>query len=211
MANTTQICNKALALVGASFITDINDDSNEARLCKSQFDILRDELLEEGEWSFAIKREALPARAEAPANHWVTMYAFPSSAIRILECSYDPNWMTPLLWAVETDADGSKVIAVRRESGGRADYFSTAASPGGPLQVKYIFRQEEPSRFTSLFTEAFATRLAAELAIPLAQSAKLEGLMRTRAEQKLAIALATDAIGAGRSKRLRSSSLTRVR
>ena len=206
MANVTEICNKALTLLGAKLISSIDDESNEARFCKAQFDVLRDDMLEQGEWSFAIMRDTLPPSADPPVNLWATLYAVPPDLIRLLECSYDPDLMTPVQWAVE----GNR-IAVRREAQSRLDYFASADPTGGNLQVKYIYRELNTERYTSLFTEAFSARLAAEGAIPLAQSAKLEALMRQRYEGKMANALATDAIGAGRSKRLRATRLIKVR
>ena len=59
MATETSICNAALNLLGSSNITSIDDDNTKARLCKSNYDELRQAVLEEGNWSFAMRRYKL--------------------------------------------------------------------------------------------------------------------------------------------------------
>ena len=56
-----QICNLALLKFGSPKITSIDDQTPEAAACKALWDIVRDEVLYDHPWNFAMKRADLGA------------------------------------------------------------------------------------------------------------------------------------------------------
>ena len=56
MTTETEICNIALGYLGANRITslDIEEDSTEHLLCSENYEILRDAVLEEREWTLQL-------------------------------------------------------------------------------------------------------------------------------------------------------------
>ena len=84
MSSAVDICNIALRKLGASTIMSLDDESEEARLCKLLFPFVRDCELRKYFWSFAIKRVLLPASVEVPAFGYTTKYNLPSDFLRLV-------------------------------------------------------------------------------------------------------------------------------
>ena len=70
MATAVSICNQALSLVGANSIISLDDNTTEARLCKAIYEPVRDALLEEHAWTFAIKWIDIPRLANPPLSEF---------------------------------------------------------------------------------------------------------------------------------------------
>ena len=66
------------------------------------------------------------------------------------------------------------------------------ACDSGTLKIRYIRRVEDPNQFDALFVSALAARLAADMAIPLAQSRSLMEDMMALYQTVLAEAKAAD-------------------
>ena len=65
MTSQVAICNQALVKVGASRITALTDDTKQARALNAIYDVKRDAELAANPWTFATKRESIPASATA--------------------------------------------------------------------------------------------------------------------------------------------------
>ena len=173
----TDIANQALGMVGNQPITSIDDASVAANLCARFFPRLRDELLRNHPWKFAMRRASLPASDVAPV--WSTMKAFPLPAdcLRLLALDlYDPD----IRWQVE----GGNVVA----------------ELDGPLDVLYTARVEDVAAWDATFTSAMCARLAMELAMPLAQSGTLRQQMESEYRRTLREARSLDSMQAAPGK-----------
>lgn len=182
------ICNLGLGWLGQTYITSLTDVSNEAQLCKLNYPIARDSVLEEGAWSFATKWQELAQLAETPIFGSGKLYALPTAALRVFQVddggeTFRNHWT---LYGRKIQADISKCYALM------------------------VFQITDPTLFTPKFVEAVATRLAANIAMPITNSAKMHETMVTVYQQKVRDALNSDNLQ-GRQIPIRSDGLITVR
>ena len=78
------ICNQALSLVGAKSITSLDDDVNEAKLCKLNYAPVRDAVLAEHDWTFATRWETLAASANPAPGEFTNEFPLPSDVLAVL-------------------------------------------------------------------------------------------------------------------------------
>ena len=154
-----QIANRALTYLGASTITALSDDTKEARACNRLYEQTRDQLLRDHPWNFAIFRASLAANTTAPVYEYTNAFDFPDQTLRIIEVN------TAEEWAVE----------------GRQIVTDAAA----PLEIVYVKRITDPTQFDAKFVEAYALRLAADIAYDITANQTVA----TTAEQKFAVLL----------------------
>lgn len=137
------ICNYALSKLGEKPIPGIDAMGNPAQhLCYMHYHAVRREVLCATKWSFATKKVTLSITSVDPLSNVPFAHRIPADCIRVLECS-DSNWTLR----------------------GRNIY-----SYAEKVDLTYIADEEDPTIFEPLFTEAFATRLACRLCIPLTSS-----------------------------------------
>ncbi len=141
------IANSALLKLGAERITAMTDDNKRARVCNEQFEKIRDLVLIKHPWNFALKRVTLAKLATTPAWGYSTEYQLPSDFLRVLQMQYSDQ-----VWKVE----GQKLLTNE-----------------GTANILYICKVELEAEYTALFAEAFALRLAADLAYNLIQNPSL--------------------------------------
>lgn len=151
----TSLCNKALTIVGAAPITNITDDTNNARILNRVYEIARRSILSECCWSFAATRATLTLSADTmPWSYDEEAYVYvrPSTVIRIFDVS-DP-------------------YAQWREEG---DYI---ISDTNSLGIKYVYDLDDPSKYSASFTEAFIDKLCSDICFMILNSAtKAEGYL----------------------------------
>lgn len=183
------ISNMALGWLGGGLIISLDDDSEEAALCKANYDICRDAVLEDRDWTFATARQVLSALTAAPAFGYAYQYRVPSDLIRILMVSDEPLFVHDLDWERQ------------------GDVIVTDASI---VYLKYIRRVEDPVKFTAGFVHALAVRLAMEIALPLTNSMDIQNQMVGLYGTKLERAGAMDGMQ-GKNQQLRTNRLIGVR
>lgn len=101
MATSLDVCKQALASIGSrTTIVSLTDGSPEATYCSLLYAPLRDFLLREGDYDFALKR--LPATpAGVQVIPWVYSYNYPDDAIRIrqlIPTTYSALDPRPIEW-----------------------------------------------------------------------------------------------------------------
>lgn len=202
MAGQTQgdvaICNRALGKVGGTRITDFQDGSAESNLCLDNYTAIRDEVTSASDWSFARIRHRLSPLADKPIGYEYA-YAIPANVLVVREVFRDEDARDQLTtWDVETNDDDQSLIV---------------ANPAG--NQPFIWTRstrivEDPARFSPLYVAALIARLAAEFAIPIAQSGALMRALWREYEMKLPDATSSDG-QQGRSKRVHATSLISVR
>jgi hypothetical protein len=147
MATKTELINKALTLVGGNPITNITDDTNNARIVNRVYDLSLRSILSECKWNFATRRDLL-ATAVVSLDWYYTnetyKYAKPSDIIRIFGTNDDS--------------------AIWREEG---DYIFSDTKGLGIVYTAYI---DDPSKYPASFTNAFIDLLCADIAFMIINS-----------------------------------------
>jgi len=166
------ICNQALGWLGASLITSFQDNTKESNLCEVNYASIRNAVLEETSWSFAIKRVELARLANAEIGYG-NAYKLPTDLVTLIRAFKDA-YMRPrdvLDYVVE---DG-KIL-----------------TDNATCFIKYVFEQEDTQKFTANFVQALAYRIAADLAIPLTRNTALQKQYLGLYQLRLVDASATD-------------------
>lgn len=174
MASNVEIANRALGELAGNKITDLEEDSPEARKVNRVFVQVRDALLRKHRWSFAVQRASLPAEVSVPVWGFARSYPYPSNCLRLIEVNGSPQFK------VERSPAG----------GGRAIITDQAA----PLQIRYVARIEDPNEFDPLFSELFAARLAQELCYDITGSNARDDKLASWAKDALSEAKRLNAI-----------------
>lgn len=186
MASNVEIANRALTKIGANRIISLGDNTKEGREANSMFTIVRDAELRAHDWRFAIKRASVAALAAAPAFGYAYQYRAPADCLKLLQVGdwYPGADLSDYIgadtseYAVETD--GTTVVIL-------TDYAA-------PLNLRYIAKIEDPTLFDSLFVEAFACKLAMELAEPITQSSTKRDLATREYDRAMMMAVRSNAI-----------------
>lgn len=203
MSSEVDISNLALGWLGEDPITSLDDPSRAAQLCKTNFVPLRDSVLEEGEWAFALTQAGpLAPLADPPKFGVGKLFELPEDVVRVLRCDDAQN--ASISAVVASDRWPSNYsLKWRRE--GRTIRAETTA-----LYIEYIAKIENTEEFSPGFTMALAARLAAELAMPITKSASMFSNMWKLYAAKVKEGLNLDNMQ-GRQLIVRSDQLIRVR
>ena len=137
------ICNLALAHLGEAPITALADDTVAGRACNLHYTQALESTLRAHRWNFAITRVAVTVDGTAPAFEWSYRFALPADCLRELEVN---------------DSEVGDVITDEYviEKG----YILTDADT---MNLVYVARYTDATRFDSLFVDAFALALAVRL------------------------------------------------
>lgn len=142
MASQVEIFNRALQKLGAARVNSTTEKTRNARSCAAAYAIVRDALLREYRWTFAIKRASLPALADAPVHGPGVAYQLPPDFLRLLppddECT--PGIDDRLI-------EGQSIVT----------------DSTGPLEIIYIAKVTETDKYSSSFVKALAADLAFEI------------------------------------------------
>ena len=161
-----KICNLALAKIGAARISDITQDTKSAILLNSIYELIRDQVLRAHPWNFATKRATISPNASTPDFEYDYTYDLPNDCLKVLD-TYPDN--------IEHVIEG-RTILTNEET----------------LDLKYIYQNTDESLWDSCFANAFAARLAQELAYSMTQSSTLVEQMKADYKNSLAEARAMD-------------------
>lgn len=155
--DAVQICNIALAKIGSdSFITSLTDDTKSARHCSIFYEPIRDSLLRSHLWRFARKQYQLAPLVITPLFDGGYYFQKPVDCLRVIQP--DENYFSMYgRWSIE----GDKILA------------DTSV-----LNIVGIQQVTDENLFDSIFVEAFSTKLAHELCLPLAQSESLKNALK---------------------------------
>jgi hypothetical protein len=195
MASVVDICNLALGWLAVKPITseELNSQSSvQAKLCHINYPLLRDAVLEARAWTFATRRTfiaPLTNQDEQNLFGYLNRFELPDKCLRVLRAGSTPDFHDRLRWTKEEHA----ILANT-----------------GKLFIQYIHQEKDTGKFSAAFVQALATRLAADLAIPLTEDAKIQETMFRLYINKITEAAATDGTQ-GRQEKIRSDTLIRVR
>jgi len=141
-----QIANLALTHVGGNPITSLTDDTNEAKSVNQVYDLVRDAVLADHPWNFAVKRIVPGLDDTTPVYGFSYRFDLPTDYIRLVEIEDNPPYKISGQF-IECD---SSVI-----------------------KIKYIAENDMPTEYDYMFVMAFGLRLAATICERLTQSGTL--------------------------------------
>ncbi|MCP4206966.1 MAG: hypothetical protein GY767_07965 [Shimia sp.] len=164
MASSTEIANRALSKLGERRILDITDDSKPARAMNSRYETMRDAVLYEHPWRFAVERATLAALTSAPDWGYSLEYQLPTDALRLLAVGEA---------CIDYRAYG--VMFRVSNAGGSSEPYKVIGGTiqtdlSAPLKIEYIKRVTDAGSFDTQFAEALACRIAFDAAEELTQS-----------------------------------------
>lgn len=152
------IANLALTKIGDLRITSLSDNTKPAREVNAVYSMLRDKLQRTYNWRFCVKRAVLAAESTAPVFDYSYQYPVPSDCLRILQINayYPAPDLSDLISSggQEYVLEGGKILT--RNS--------------GSMNLRYLARISDPTKFDTSFDEAFASSIAYNVAEALTQS-----------------------------------------
>jgi len=144
IANEVKVANLALTKLGADRIISITEDSENARKVNAVFELIRDEVLRQHTWNFALDRRELNRLTDTPAFGYSYYFQIPGDVLRIISAETSD---------IEFTVEGDRI-----------------ATNEGTFYALCIIRTTDTTKWTTDFVTTFAARLAAELAYPIANS-----------------------------------------
>lgn len=153
-SSPTEVCNLALSWLAGGRILSLDDEGQAAQLCKSNYDLSRKAVLEEREWTFAVKRLQLPALAEEPLVYSAAFLVPPDLLYSIAVT--DPGshgTRKPNPPQIVHSFEGDRIYA----------YLDL-------INIKYIFDLTNTQKFSGLFDQTLAAHIAMNIAIPLTEN-----------------------------------------
>lgn len=122
-------------------INSLTDTTDTAIRCNEIFDEVAEQVLAEGDWSFARKRASLPQSSETPAFGFNYAHTLPTDVVRV--------------WTINgTNADKSNYAVEDNEV--LSDYAT--------MDIKYTYLHTNVSRWPATFKKPFIKAMALALA-----------------------------------------------
>lgn len=177
MANTVEIANIALQMIGEQQITSFEDGTDNAREVLVRFSTARDVVLRDHPWNFAKARTRLALLNETPAFGWDFQFQLPEDLIRVLHVALGEGTFHP--FAHHTGRyviEGNKLLANEDQA-----------------FMIYVRREKNTELWDPLAVEALAARLASELAITITDDRQFAAQLRDDYREKLQRARSVDA------------------
>jgi hypothetical protein len=155
MASQIDICNQALSWLGGNLITSLDDPQTEARLCKANYDPLRKALLETGHFDFAVVRERwITPEVDAPAWGYSHQFKIPSD-YKVLRVRRDSQTN------ISTNSSSQDALVDWIQSEDKIQVSEPIILTTSAVDI------EDVNKFSQLFRQALAARIAADICIAL--------------------------------------------
>ena len=174
MASETGICNSALLKIGATRITSLTQGTKNANACQELYPTLRDDLLRQHAWNFAVKRRKLAQLSDEPTYEFDHAHQLPTDWLRVL--------------AVHGDDAAYSIPEYRIEES------KTLLASVDEVWLTYVRQVTDPNEMTSDFRQVLSGYLARELAVPIAESNTLWERMDVEYRRGLRRARSVDSI-----------------
>ena len=178
MSSKTEICNLAISNLGSGKeIANVETEkSQEARACNRYFDIALETLLEEYEWTFATRTQALNLIETDPNENWEYSYRWPVDCLKIIKIVNDnrvDNYENLIPFDVVSD-DSGKLIHTDKVS----------------ANIKYIRKLENYSVLSANFRLALSYLLASYIAPRINENSPLKSKQEMFAQYLLELSRA---------------------
>lgn len=167
MASYAEIANMALSKLGTrATIASLSENSTEARAINTWYATVRDTVIRKLDWNFARVYLAL-SNSGTPPTRWTYSYAYPSDCLKFWRIDLEVS-----LWAL----DPAVTFEVGSDGTNRFIWTNYPQAVG-----VYSQRVTDPNRFDPEFTMAFATALAAMVALPITQKVDIRNSLQGEA------------------------------
>lgn len=157
-----EICNLALAWIGQKPITSLDDESVAAELCKAGFAQAARACLERRAWMFATERLTLEPGAETGDARWPRSFVLPATVVRVLGVDDGSGE-----WAARWVREGQTILTEQDLD---------------RCYVRAVVDTDDTALWSPNFTRAVALRLAADLAGPITENARLADTLKAEYE-----------------------------
>lgn len=174
MTSAVAIANRALYKLGELPISAFGDTTKQARTINSMFAIVRDDELRAHRWSFSISRAQLAASVTTPLFGYSNAFPLPNDCLRVLMVG---NWLPGVDFSDYRNGTDSQEWVIE----GR----DILAYEDGLVNLRYIRREEDTTKWDSSFVESFACRLAAECCETLTQSSNKRDMAWNEYQQSI--------------------------
>lgn len=161
MAVDVDICNSALIRLGADLITDLTDNTKEARLCNHQYSRSLKAVLRSAPWGFALKRASLTEAVVTLAFGDEVAFELPADCVLVVKLG--PSHHKEDKYKIE----GRYLLSEDIEDACEIHYVSSSATPAD---------------YDYAFMEAVSCVLASAIAYSLTQSATLKADLQNEAQ-----------------------------
>lgn len=151
MADSTSVCNQALAELGSTLIQSFQDGTSVSTLCGEIYPDTMTSVLEAHPWNWATRRVWLSQLAETPPFGWNYQYSVPPDYLKARGTDQDDHWSSPRAWTIELNALGHQVIVSNQDA----------------LGIVYTARVEDVNLWSPLARQVLVKMLASRLAKPL--------------------------------------------
>lgn len=168
MASEASICSQALLLLGDRPIANLADEGDRAILCNQLWADTRDWVIRMHPWNSCIKRLTLSPLAAAPAFEWGYQFQLPADCLRVLSVGQEGEF-------------------IRYKLEGRNILVNDSV-----VELRYLFRNEDPGTYDPGLIEVFARAMAAKLAYPITKSTSAQEAMESLLSACLKRAKAVD-------------------
>lgn len=191
MASQTEIMNLALFKLAQSIgIPSLNDDSKAADVMRQLWPTMRDVVLTDRVWPWALQSRPLQLVAEEGQPGWRYRYAYPADCLTAYAVTTESGLRTAGKLQRFASADyvasvwGSGCFDFETSHGTETTTINTNVE--GALLV-YLVCVEDAGRYPPQFVNALASRLAAEAAPPLIGEVGLQNKVQLLQEYQLAL------------------------
>lgn len=187
------ICNMAIGWVGGNLITSFDDESVEADICREQYDLTRDLVLEYRDWTFAATRDSMTPLTGTPIG-WSYQFQLPSDCLVVRKVTdsaetLDNKKYIGLVESVDFVKESNRILANR-----------------STIYIKYTKKVTNEAIFSPRFIFALANKMAANLALPVTQNSavkdKFEGMAQVYMDEGGAIDGTQSMPGRARASRI---------
>ena len=142
----TEICNRALTLLGESTIISIDQNTPNAIALRNCYTFALENLLRTYNWNFAVKRANLAQLVASPEFGYSYAYQLPGDFLRLKKSDTECR--------VEVEGD-------------------TLVTDSSSLRIVYIAYVEDTEKFDASFSNFLAIQLARELAFNITSEASV--------------------------------------
>lgn len=147
----TDICNMALSNIGKGTISNMEEETENARACKLYYDPTRRQILREFTWGFAHRIERL-ALVDEKVPGYDYVYSYPAECLKINRLMEQiPNYRERHLWDIVNIGNSTKAIVCQVEN----------------AYIDYTWDVRDPNIFDDIFVQAFTELLTSKIAMRL--------------------------------------------
>lgn len=152
MSARIEIVNFALSFLGEARITSLDDGNDRSQAMKDFYYIAKDSVLEDANWSFAIKRWQPAANVTAPLFGWSYAYTIPADIHRVVAVLRDWSYSSAMPYRLDDFPEEYKAAHVIEGN--------EILANDNPIYCYGIRKMDDEGDFSPLFAEALGYKLA---------------------------------------------------